>query len=96
MAGAPVGNKNARKAKIWEQALKRALARYSGETVDAGLDRLADRMVKAAMEHDDYAAAAQIIERIGDRMDGKPAQAIVGDADADPIQVATRVEIVSL
>jgi hypothetical protein len=73
--GAPVGNQNGRKAKIWEQALKRALARYSGETVDAGLDRLADRMVKAAMTDDD-SAAAQIIERIGDRIDGKPAQAV--------------------
>lgn len=90
MAGAPVGNKNARKAKIWEQALKRALARYVSGTVDEGLDRLADRMVKAAMEADE-AAATQIIERIGDRMDGKPAQAIVGDDDADPIRTVSEV-----
>jgi hypothetical protein len=84
---APVGNQFARKAKIWEQALKRALARYSGETVDAGLDRLADRMVKAAMETDDHSAAALIAEKIGDRMDGKPAQAIVGDDDYAPVRV---------
>lgn len=76
--------------------MKRALARYSGESVDAGLDRLADRMVKAAMELEDVAAATQVIERIGDRMDGKPAQAIVGDADKDPVQVAARIELVSL
>lgn len=93
---APLGNQNAKKAKVWEQAIKRALARYSGESVDAGLDKLADRMVKAAMEEGDNVAAAQIIERIGDRIDGKPAQAIVGDASADAIQVATRVELVSL
>lgn len=84
---APQGNQNARKAKIWEQAIKRALARYSGSTVDAGLDLLADRLVKAAITHEDDSAAAQIMEKIGDRLDGKPAQAIVGDADADPIQV---------
>jgi hypothetical protein len=91
---APIGNQNARKAKIWEQALKRALARYSGATVDAGLDKLADRMVKAAAEGDD-AAWSNIIEKIGDRMDGKPAQAIVGDSEADPIGVAlVRREVV--
>ncbi len=95
--GAPEGNQNARKAKIWEQALKRALARYSGESVDAGLDRLADRMVKAAIESEDHTAAAMIAEKIGDRMDGKPAQAIVGGDEGDnPIQVATRVELVGL
>ena len=82
---APVGNQFARKAKIWEQALKRALARYSGESVDAGLDRLADRMVRAAIETDDHSAAAMIAEKIGDRLDGKPAQSIGGDPDLAPI-----------
>lgn len=81
--GAPLGNQNGRKAKIWEQAIKRALARYSGSTVDAGLDLLADRLVKAAITHEDDAAAAQIMEKIGDRLDGKPAQAIVGGDDND-------------
>lgn len=79
MAGAPVGNQNARKAKIWEQALKRALARYSGSTVDAGLDLLASRVVKAAIENEDDQAAAMIAEKIGDRLDGKPVQSV--DAD---------------
>lgn len=89
---APVGNQNARKAKVWEQALKRALARYSGESVDAGLDKLADRMVKAAAEGDD-AAWHTIIEKIGDRLDGKPAQALVGgDEEDNPIRLVQKVE----
>ncbi len=93
--GAPEGNQNARKAKIWEQAIKRALARYSGSTVDAGLDILADRLVKAAVEHEDHSAAAQIMDKIGDRLDGKPAQAIVGgDSDDPPITIKGIIELV--
>lgn len=92
--GAPKGNQNGRKAKIWEQALKRALARYAGSTVDAGLDKLADRMVKAAMEGDD-AASVMIAEKIGDRMDGKPVQAVAGDEES-PLMVVQRIELVSL
>lgn len=63
------GNQHAKKAKIWEQALKRALARWSGETVHAGLDKIADTVVKAAASGDMWA-----IKEIGDRIDGKAAQ----------------------
>lgn len=89
---APLGNQNAKKAKVWTEAIKRALARYSGESVDAGLDKLADKLVKAAMEHDDSLAAAQIMERIGDRVEGKPAQAIIG-GDSDDPAIRTSVEV---
>lgn len=96
---APLGNTNARKARIWTEAIKRALARYSAKSgdvlpsIDAGLDRLADRMVKAAGEGDEN-AFANIIEKIGDRLEGKPAQVIIGDADEDAIQVAARLVFV--
>jgi hypothetical protein len=63
------GNQNAKKAKIWEQALKRALARWSGETVHAGLDKIADTVVRAAGAGDMWA-----IKEIGDRVDGRAAQ----------------------
>ena len=85
--GAPIGNQNARKARVWTEAIKRALARYSGNSVEAGLDKLADRMVKAAAEGDQDAWHI-ITEKIGDRLEGKPAQVVVGDSDADPLQVA--------
>lgn len=80
--GAPIGNQNAKKAKVWSDALRRALARYSNSTVEAGLDKLADRMVKAAAEGDQDAWHL-ITEKIGDRLEGKPAQAIVGGGDED-------------
>lgn len=91
MAGAPLGNQNAKKARIWTEALKRALARYSGSSVDAGLDRLADRMVKAAAEGDEQAFAA-ITEKIGDRLEGKPAQSLtVGGDDENPLKTVNEV-----
>jgi len=89
---APVGNQNAKKAKLWEQALKRALARASGESVDAGLDKIADKIVAQAMQGDRYA-----MEEIAVRIDGKPAQPIVGGNDDDPpIQTVSRIELVPM
>jgi hypothetical protein len=79
---APVGNKFAAKAKIWEQAIKRALARKSNDSIDKGLDTLADRLVEAAEKGDQWA-----LREIGDRLDGKPAQAIVGDDELPPIRI---------
>lgn len=72
--GAPRGNRNACKAKIWEQALKRALARASNETVEKGLDLLADQVVKAALAREQWA-----VLEIGNRMDGKATEHIQGD-----------------
>lgn len=68
---APVGNQFAKKAKLFEQAIKRALARATGESVDAGLDKGADQLVKAFIAGEQWA-----IKEVGDRLDGKPAQAV--------------------
>jgi len=86
MAGAPLGNQNARRGRIWSEAIRRALARYSGSTVEAGLDKLADKLVAAADAGDKE--AYQIMEKIGDRMEGKAAQPLVGDDDHPPIRAA--------
>jgi hypothetical protein len=87
MAGAPVGNRNAAKAKRWQDALVKALARYENEEgkIQAGqaLDKIAELVVMKALLGD-----KDSIAEIGNRLDGKPAQAIIGDADADPIQVS--------
>lgn len=60
----------------------RALARKSG-SVDAGLDAAADKLAIMAIDGGDKWA----LEEIGNRLDGKPAQAIVGDDDAPPVRV---------
>ena len=83
---APLGNQNAKKAKRWQDALARALARKAdvGGGVDGGLDKIADKTVAAAESGERWA-----IEEIGNRFDGKPAQAhtIAGDDEGGPIKI---------
>lgn len=87
---APVGNQFAKKAKIWEQAIKRALARMSNQNVDTGLDKLADKLVAIAAQGDSWA-----LKEIGDRIDGKAVQQVELDAEfrqrdisAEPLDAA--------
>jgi hypothetical protein len=88
MAGAPVGNQNAAKAKRWQDALVKALARYSNDDgkIQAGqaLDKIAEVVVMKALAGD----KDSIIE-IGNRLDGKPAQALIhqGDEEGGPVKV---------
>jgi hypothetical protein len=88
--GAPLGNQNAVRAKRWREAILRALARASGKDIDAGLDAAADKLVALAHSGDKWA-----LEELGNRVDGKPPQAIVGDDDSPPIRFA-RIELVDL
>lgn len=93
--GAPIGNQNARKAKRWQDALTKALARFATPdgVIQAGqaLDKIAELVVMQALAGDKDA-----IQEIGNRLDGKPAQAIIGDSDSDPVQVVGKIELVSL
>ena len=74
--------------KPWRQALMLAVNRPDGDQPDRKLlAKIAEQVVKAAAGGDIQAA-----REIGDRLDGKPAQAIVGDNDADPINVLTKIE----
>lgn len=70
---AAVGNNYAGKAKRWQKSLERALARLGDGDIDAGLNPIADKVVAAAMAGDRDAW-----REIGDRLDGRPAQAITG------------------
>jgi hypothetical protein len=88
---APLGNQNAARAKKWREAIMRALARKSG-SVEAGLDAAADKLAIMAIDQADKWA----LEEIGNRLDGKPAQAIVGDDDLPPVRTVTRIELVDL
>jgi hypothetical protein len=94
MAGAPLGNQNGRKAKRWQDALVKALARYSNDEgkIEAGqaLDKIAEQVVIKAIAGD-----KDSIAEIGNRLDGKPAQIVIGDADEDPIQHSHTVEWVN-
>jgi hypothetical protein len=91
MAGAPVGNANARSAKRWQSAITRALAKAAeGAGVEAGLDKLAEQLVSAAQKGEQWA-----LLEIGNRLDGKPAQAVIGGDDDDPpLKVKGVIELV--
>lgn len=87
--GAPLGNQNAVKAKRWQQAIDRALARRSKSDAIAELDRLADVYLDA-MESMATAEKPSIsgFADFADRMDGKPAQTTVLAGDHEnPVAV---------
>jgi hypothetical protein len=86
--GGQPGNQNAVRAKRWQQAIQRALARASNKDIDTGLDSAADKLVALALEGDKWA-----LEELGDRIDGKPAQSVThqGDEDGGPIALSLAV-----
>ena len=79
MAGAPPGNTNATKSKPWSEAIRKACLQYEDDTVKRkeALYRIALRLVEDAL-----GGNAAAMREIGDRLDGKPAQSIVGESDS--------------
>jgi hypothetical protein len=66
--GAPEGNQNAVKEnRWWTNTLRRALAQQDGEVIR----KLAEKLIEKASEGDVAA-----LREIGDRIDGKPTQAL--------------------
>jgi hypothetical protein len=77
---APVGNQNAKKARLWSSALDRALARAAeGAGVEAGLDKIADKVVAGAINGD-----KDCWQEVAQRKDGKVPQGIIGGDENDP------------
>jgi hypothetical protein len=78
--GAPVGNKNGAKARLFEQALIREIKSRDAKAGDGEtLRRIAAKLLDKADDGDLYAA-----RELMDRLDGKPAQSVTvaGDAEA--------------
>lgn len=85
---APVGNQNAAKAKVWAAAIQRALERRkpANERI-AAIDELAEVLLDQCM-----GGNLAALQELGNRLDGKPAQAItVGGDSENPIEVQRRV-----
>lgn len=88
---APLGNQNAARAKLFHDALKRALAR-SGGSVDKGLNKVCDKLVDAALAGEQWA-----IKEVADRVEGKPAQSLsIGNDEDKPFKTVTEVQLVPL
>jgi len=73
--GAPLGNKNATKNRVWADAVRRACLR--GDT----LNELADALIREALDGDMTA-----MREIGDRLDGKSVQAITNE-EGGPVEL---------
>ena len=67
---APKGNKNAAKAKIWSDALRKQLVQGKD------LPKIAKALIAKACDGD-----IQAIKEIGDRLDGKAIQSIEGQVE---------------
>lgn len=83
--GAPLGNQNAVKAKRWQQAIDRALAKRSKSDGIAELDRLAEIYLDTAERmatNEDRPSIAGFSD-LRDTLDGKPAQQLVHSGDAE-------------
>lgn len=76
---APKGNLYAAKDRRWRHAIETALANRSRAKQVEELEVLANKLIDMGLEGDLGA-----IQEIGNRLDGKPAQAIVG-ADGGPV-----------
>lgn len=77
MAGAPLGNKNAAKAKLWHGAIMRALRKRSKSDQLEELDRLANKLIDLCASGD-----LPALKEFGDRIDGKSHQSMdIGNPD---------------
>jgi len=71
MAGAPVGNQNAARGKMWRAAIERALDKRSPSDRLAAIDALAEKLLAQCDEGEISA-----LRELGDRLDGKPMQSV--------------------
>jgi hypothetical protein len=65
MAGAPFGNSNATKNKLWSDTLRRAIAQDRGDRVRQAAERLLDEAAKGE---------PWAIKELADRLDGRSVQ----------------------
>jgi len=84
------GNANSgrRQEKPFRDALRMELAEADSNL--RGLRAIARRLIDAAAE-----GKLDAIKELADRIDGKVAQAIVGDDELDPINIVQRIELVA-
>ena len=90
---APLGNQNARKAKLWRDSIIRELDRRTaeGESQESAIDAMARKLIDLCIEGD-----LEAIKELGNRLDGRPAQSVTvsGEEGAPPIAVKGIVELV--
>lgn len=84
------GNQHAANARRWRNAIDKALAKRSRVTGNEALEEIAEKLL-AACDLGDMSA----LKELGDRLDGKPAQAVTIAGDPEqPLQSNVTVEFV--
>lgn len=86
MAGAPIGNQNAAKGRLWNLAINKALRKRSKSEQLEELEAIADQLIDLAKSGD-----MQALKELGDRMDGKPTQTIAGTGEDGSIDMNVNV-----
>ena len=76
--GAPKGNQNGRKAKLWTQAITNALKKRSASERMEELEAIANKLIDAAKD-----GHLPSIQEIGNRLEGKVAQSLEIDDKRD-------------
>jgi hypothetical protein len=88
--GAPLGNNNAAKSKVWTAAIMRALEIRSIAIQKPALDELAMKLLDKC-EEGDLAA----LQELANRLEGKPAQGITLSGDEEnPLRLKRIIEYV--
>jgi hypothetical protein len=86
MAGAPIGNKNAQKGRMWNDALKKAIAQDNGKRLRESIEQL----LNLAEKGEPWA-----IKELADRLDGRPMQASHAEATEEKQISAIKIVFVS-
>lgn len=84
------GNPGGRpKSKEWTEAIRRAVHTIPEDDPHRRkrLELLAEALVLKAQSGD-----VSALQEVGNRLEGKVPQALIGDSDEDPINVVTRIE----
>ena len=90
MAGAPKGNQNAAKAKVWSAAIGRALDRRvpANKRIKA-IDELADKLLDEC-----YTGSLSALQELGNRLEGKSHQSMDIGLTADtPLEEMNDAEL---
>jgi len=83
MAGAPLGNQNSRRGRVFRESLDKSLRNHDNpDYKPVGLDLVTFRLVQLAAEGSDMAA----IKEIGDRVEGKSVQSIEAQVTEVPLE----------
>ena len=86
MAGAPIGNRNAQKGRIWNDSLRKAIAQDDGRRLRASVEQL----LNLASNGEPWA-----IKELADRLDGRPTQTNVLEASVEPELKTIKIVFVS-